>query len=480
MITIRGVSLLGIGVYRPSLWTTKSAILGRGNRAKPKTSDVRWIRNRDEDVATMTFEAARPLLEKFGYGSIRTVYLAAEQSSTWGRLRAPVVSGAVGISGDAHCSDVVGTSRAGSSAMVASVNAAAASGGQALCLAGHDMYALAGSPRQISDSHGGVALLFGSGDGLADVVGHRSSSSDNPHAYVRIGDRQEHRWDNRWYRDTVLGRQLPEVINGLIDEAVIDRHQVSALCLPVVDARQNALVARASGLDSLAPVAPAAGLHGAAQPLMALADTIDAVTPDQYVIVAGVGQGVDAVLLRRASTNLPVHQVRNNEVHECSYAEYLRLADLVATERTLRADTDRRQILPAMSRNAALTSTMTGGRCAKCGTEQFPRAEICVAPKCHFVGAQEKIELSRRRGRLRTFTRDYQAATTAAYNAIGMVDFDGGSRLLMDVADVFDETAAQVGDPVLPTLRIKETDERRGLARYFWKAALTDGTKIDA
>jgi uncharacterized OB-fold protein len=54
-------------------------------------------------------------------------------------------------------------------------------------------------------------------------------------------------------------------------------------------------------------------------------------------------------------------------------------------------------------------------------------------------------------------------------NHYGMVVFEGGGRIMMDITDVAPGDV-ETGLPVWMVFRIKEVDEKRGFVRYFWKA----------
>ena len=51
----------------------------------------------------------------------------------------------------------------------------------------------------------------------------------------------------------------------------------------------------------------------------------------------------------------------------------------------------------------------------------------------------------------------------------GMIDFDGGGRMIAEFADVAGEI--EVGAEVRMVFRIKAVDDVRGMVKYFWKAA---------
>ena len=51
----------------------------------------------------------------------------------------------------------------------------------------------------------------------------------------------------------------------------------------------------------------------------------------------------------------------------------------------------------------------------------------------------------------------------------GMLQFDGGGRMLLDFTEV-DAGTIDVGLPLRMVFRIKDQDPLRGFQRYFWKA----------
>ena len=89
------------------------------------------------------------------------------------------------------------------------------------------------------------------------------------------------------------------------------------------------------------------GETGAAHPLVMLVDALERAKPGDKILVAGFGQGCDALLFE-ATEDLPRlvprlgvkgHLARRRE--ETNYAKFLAFNDLVAIERGLRADIDK-------------------------------------------------------------------------------------------------------------------------------------------
>jgi uncharacterized OB-fold protein len=52
---------------------------------------------------------------------------------------------------------------------------------------------------------------------------------------------------------------------------------------------------------------------------------------------------------------------------------------------------------------------------------------------------------------------------------VGLIQFDAGARLLMEIVDV-PTVGVKVGTPVRFAFRLKAHDELRHYTRYFWKA----------
>ena len=69
-----------------------------------------------------------------------------------------------------------------------------------------------------------------------------------------------------------------------------------------------------------------------------------------------------------------------------------------------------------------------------------------------------------------TFTADWLMFYPSPPLYVGLVQFDNGARVLMEMVDV-DPAKFDVGSALRMVFRIKEKDGRRHFNRYFWKAA---------
>jgi uncharacterized OB-fold protein len=140
---------------------------------------------------------------------------------------------------------------------------------------------------------------------------------------------------------------------------------------------------------------------------------------------------------------------------------------LVELDWGMRAETDNKTALTQLYRSEDQILGFIGGKCAKCEAVQFPRMPACV--NCGALGSQTPFALADQPAKVATYTADWLMYTPSPPLYVGLVQFDVGARLLMEMVDV-DPSKLDVGTPLRMTFRIKERDAMRHFDRYFWKA----------
>jgi uncharacterized OB-fold protein len=88
---------------------------------------------------------------------------------------------------------------------------------------------------------------------------------------------------------------------------------------------------------------------------------------------------------------------------------------------------------------------------------------------CGTTEPQESYPLADAPAKVATFSADWLMFYPAPPLYVGLVQFDNGARVLMEMVDV-DPANFDVGTPLRMVYRIKEKDSRRHYNRYFWKA----------
>jgi NAD(P)-dependent dehydrogenase (short-subunit alcohol dehydrogenase family)/putative sterol carrier protein len=100
--------------------------------------------------------------------------------------------------------------------------------------------------------------------------------------------------------------------------------------------------------------------------------------------------------------------------------------------------------------------------------------DICVKPGCGAFYSQADYEFADVPARVKTFTADMLSISVDPPAIYGMVQFEGGGRLVADFTDC-ELDDLKVGLPVQMAFKRKGVDKERGFVNYFWKAVPIPG-----
>jgi 3-hydroxy-3-methylglutaryl CoA synthase len=476
-----GFGILSFGAYLPRARLQRQAIAaanawfapGLRGLAKGERSTCNW----DEDSLTMAVEAARDGLVGFDRDALAQLVLASTTHPFDDRCNAGVVANALQLKSALRTLDATGSLRAGSSALMTAL-AASTGFGQTLVVAADARKSKAGSVQEMHYGDGAAALLVGEGEPIARLIGAHSETVDFVHQYRMHDKAHDYAWEERWVRDEGYLKIVPRAVAALLERRAVDPATIAHFCMPGTLSRIGAAVAKRCGLpddavrDNLAAVC---GDTGAAHPLLMLAATLEVAKPGERILLAAFGEGCDALLfevtpaIARATGRRGVHGALANRREDGNYMRYLSFNDLVDLERGMRAEPDKPTQMTVLYRNRDMIQGLVGGKCRKCGTVQYPRQRYCVNPECNALDSQDDYAFAERNGKIMSYTADALTYSPDPPTYFGMVQFDGGGRMLMDFSEI-DAGKIDVGLPVRMVFRIKDTDPMRGFVRYFWKA----------
>jgi 3-hydroxy-3-methylglutaryl CoA synthase len=477
------IGIVSYGAYLPRLRLNRkmmaaanawmdSSLLAHG---KGERSMANW----DEDSITMAVEAARDCLADQDRRSIEALYFASTSLPFADRQNSGIIAAALNLSEQIATLDVTASQKAATSGLLAALNAAKSTDRNILFAAADKRRTKSACAQEMQFGDGAAALLLGSGNVVAEfLVGH-SSSVDFVDHYRGLNRTYDYGWEDRWIRDEGFGKIVPPVIARALEKAGLKPDQVDHFVLPSVYSGLAAGIAKKAGLrpqavrDNLAAVC---GETGAAHAIVMLVAALQQATPGQLLLVAGFGQGCDALLFRTTErlaampARIGVTGSLARRKEENNYLKFLSFNQLVAQERGLRAEYNPQTALSALYRKRKMVLGLVGGICSKCRTPQFPKEGVCVNPDCNSIGPQEDFPFADRPGRITSWSADALAYSADPPSHYGLVQFEGGGRFMADFTDC-DVGAVQVGMPVRMVFRILGTDELRGMTRYFWKAA---------
>lgn len=474
--------IIACGAYIPRLRLQRSVIHGANSWFVPGLRGLargeRAIASWDEDVVTMAVEAARDALTGRPRDTIRAISLASTTAPFADRQNAGIVKEALNL-GDAVASlDVAGSQKAGTGALLQALQAVAGGAGDSLVVAAEKHRAPPGSEAEMTDGVGAAALLLGSEGVAARFLGARSVSIDFVGHFRAAGAPFDYVWESRWIRDEgylgIAGRAVREALAALGCSGEAIAHFVA----PIPARGVAAAIARSAGIPESAvrdDLSMQVGYAGTAHSLLMLADALAAAKPGERILVLGFGQGADVLLFEatdligKAAAGLGVAGWSGLGQKEENYLKYLAFEGHLVMDQGMRAEFDQKQPLTALYRNRKTVLGLVGGRCRTTGTVQFPRSEIGVSGNGGETGVQDDYPLADIPARIVSFTADRLAHTPDPPGCYGLIDFEGGGRMLCEFADVA-AADLEVGKRMRMAFRIKAVDERRDFIRYFWKA----------
>ncbi|WP_375286061.1 hydroxymethylglutaryl-CoA synthase family protein [Sphingomonas sp.] len=475
--------ILAYGCYIPRRRLQRAAIHaanrwfapGLGGLAKGERAVANW----DEDAITMAVEAARDCLTDIDRAGVQGISLASTTLPYADRLNAGVVKEALTLPDGTRATDVTGSLRAGTSALVAALDGTAIQ----LCIAADRRKARPASEGEMIQGDGAAALLIGQGEVIARVIAQHSVTVDFVDHFRETGADFDYGWEARWIRDEGYTRLLGGAVRDALAGADIAADSIDHAVIPVSARGVAAGLAKKLGIRADAvtdQLQATVGDTGTAHALLMLAGVLERAKPGQRILVAGFGQGVDVLVFEatEALARLPRrhgfagHLADRQE--DANYQRFLFHRGLLDLERGMRAELDQKQPGSTLYRHRKAVLGLVGGRCTKTGTVQFPRTDISVNPNDRATGTQEDYPLADRAARIVTYTADSLSFSPDPPTYYGTIDFEGGGRLVAIFAEVGPEDV-EVGRPMRMVFRISAVDEQRGFTKYFWKATVGRG-----
>jgi 3-hydroxy-3-methylglutaryl CoA synthase len=462
MEKMRGI--VSIGTYLPRLRMARSAMaealgwLMPGMDAKGYRALGYW----DENSTTMGVEAARAAL-KTAAEPVSRLALVTTSPVFVEPQNAATIHRALALPRTAPTQDISGAGRGCLTAMIQMLEGSGAS----LIVAADRCKGPAGSVHETRYSDGAAAAVIGNEDPIFEYLAGADLTSAFIDRYRVSGRVSGQGWEERWVREEGILKQVPIAIADALSRAVVEAGQVRHFVFPSILGGIGAALARTCGLSEATAadnLVERCGNIGSGHALAMLAHAAETMAPGDLVVVAAFGQGASALVLRRTSRELDDGAKVTGQL-EAGIVDtnYLRLplyGGMLEWERGLRGRAVPGEALSTLHRNEDALLGFLGERDIPSGEVRFPptgRGEV------------EPWPLADRRGRIASFAADLLAFSPSPPSCYGLIDFDGGGRLMMDVTDP-DAASLQVGDAVRFVFRIHDSDPATGYVRYFWKA----------
>ncbi|HPC33355.1 MAG TPA: SDR family NAD(P)-dependent oxidoreductase [Syntrophales bacterium] len=478
------VGITAYGAYIPRLRLSRMAIYQAMGWFAPALIMVaqgeRSMCNFDEDSLTMAVAAARDCLTGMDKKAVDAAYLCSTTLPFADRQNAGIMTTALNLRDDIMTADFTSSLRAGTSGLIAALDAVrAGSRRRVLVTATDKRETKPGYFYEMWFGDGAAALLVGEDQVIAEYLGSSSVTHDFVDHYRGADRHYDYMWEERWLREEGYAKFIPQAVQGLLKKLGITMKDVAKLAFPCLFPAEHRNIAKALGA---APTQVVGTMHevcgetGAAHPLLMLADALAGAQPGDVLLVAGFGQGCDALAFR-VTENIATLPPRAGVAGALAakettdnYMKFLKFRELIHPEMGIRAEAPTQTAMTVLWRNRRMLTGLVGGRCRACGTPQFPRQDYCVNPACNAHQSQDDYEFADIPAKILSFTGDLLAVSVDPPAVYGTVEFAGGGRFLADFTDCRAEDI-RVGLPVKMVFRRRFTDNERGFAGYFWKAA---------
>jgi hydroxymethylglutaryl-CoA synthase len=464
------VGIVSYGSYVPYRRLKRAAIAAVLGVAA--TRGERSVASFDEDSVSMAVAALRDALKAAAATDVRSLVFATTTAPYAEKLNAALVGAAALLPAEIRASDSTGSIRAGLSAMLQAADAVAATGGQAaVAIADSRLGAPEGKAEQ-ANGDGAVAFLFGNENVIAEIEATASLTREYLDSWRAPGERFAHSWEERFALTQAFNPLFKKIIHDVLEKAKVQPADLAKIVLDAPNQRAADEILRELKIDSAKvadSLAVTVGQTGAAHAALMLTAVLPSAKPGDRILVATVGDGADALMLRvtpAASAFKPVHSVGRmvESKGDVSYGNYLKWREILPTEPPRRPDPER-PAAPPMMRSEKWKFGLIGSRCTVCGTAQLPPQRVCV--KCRAFDKMEPYAFADRTGRVATYAIDRLAFSLNPPTVNVVVDYEGGGRFLCEMTDCEPDKVA-IGDEVEMTFRRLFTAD--GVHNYFWKA----------
>ena len=446
----------------------------------PSMKGEKCVANFDEDSITMAVASSMNCLEDRNRQSIEGLYFATTTSPFTERCGAGIIGTALDINSKISTFDFTGSTRAGTSALISAIHSISSGTAHSALVCASDMrLGKPGSSQELGFSDGAASLLIGDKDVIAEWEGSYSVSYDFPGTWRTANDTTDRAWEDRFGREEGYKKFIIESISGLMDKYKQGPGDINKIVFPGIYPRDHASICRTLGFgpDQIHDhLMNDMGNTGTSYPLMLLISALQEARPGAMIIIAGYGNGCDAMLFK-VTDNIERIQKKKGGLKKSlkskrelkSYEKYLAFRGLISPEGGIRAEAIPYTAMSLAWRDRREILGLCGTRCKECGTPQYPAQKVCVNPDCQAIDKMESYRFSDKKGKIFSFTKDLLSYTPNPPALYAVIDFDGGGRFWFDITDC-DLDSLTIGTEVKMTLRRRYVDERGGIIGYFWKA----------
>ncbi len=462
--------IVSYGAYIPYYRIKKDTIArAYGKRAGKGAKAVAYC---DEDSITMSVMAAMDAAQGCDLAELKTLYFASASSPYREKQSATEVMAALDVDRDIRTGDFSNTLRAGSTAMLAAVDAVERVGGLAMVTMSDCRLGAADGKFENELGDGSAAFVIGSENLLATLDGSVSVSREALDQWRSGDDTFVRNWDVRYANTQIYTPAVTKAVKNLLAQLDLKPEDFAKAVIYAHDDKTRSGVAAKLGF---APEQVEASMYseigntGNAAAGLMLCSALDNAKCGDRILVVTYGEGCDAMaftVTERAESCRAANSVEKLLSHkdeELPYGKYLKWKEMITCEPQKRPAQER-SAQPDYLRNHKKNHHLYGSRCTECGTVVFPAQRVCV--HCHAIDKTEPYCFLDKKATIRTFTIDGLSLSMDPPNILVVLEFEGGGKMMTYLVDCKKENV-HVGMAVRPTYR--KMFKADGIHTYFWK-----------
>ncbi|NVL92697.1 MAG: hydroxymethylglutaryl-CoA synthase family protein [Desulfobacterales bacterium] len=465
------VGITSFGAYIPAYRLSRDEISRAwGTRSK---GGERAVAKHDEDSLTMAVAATFGCMKGGGQRG-DGLFFASTTSPYKEKQGAAIIAAAVDLPKETRTADFTDSLRAATIAMNSAVDAVKSGTAENIIVAASDCRMGAGKSQfEPLFGEGAVALGIGNADIIASIEGSHSVFSELLDVWRLEGDSFTRSWEERFIINEGYMNTMQRVISQIMEKYKVTPKDFSKVVFYGPDRRSHTSLARRLGFDLETqvqdPLFDSIGNTGTAALPMMMVAALDEAKPGDLILVANYGDGGDAFIMKVTANigkfrgNQKIKELLEKKIN-INYEKYLNWRDLVPIQELSRPQSPTPSIT-CLWRESKSVLAFYGKKCKKCGTAQYPPQRVCI--KCQTKDDFEDYKFSDKKGNIFTYTLDYLTPSRESPAVVGVVDFEGGGRVMCEVTEC-EPSKITIGMPV--EMCFRKIGLRGGVHNYFWKA----------
>jgi len=465
------VGITSLGVYVPAYRLTRDEI-SRAWKTKSLGGE-KAVAGHDEDSLTMAVGATLDCM-KDSPQKVDGLFFASTTSPYKEKQAAAIIAAVVDLPEETRTADFTDSLRSGTIALSSAIDAVKSGSAENIMIAVSDSRMGAGKSQfEQVFGDGAVALTIGRSRVVASIEGSYSLFSELFDMWRLEGNPFVQSWEERFILTEGYMNVMQKIVTGVMKKYKLAPKEFAKVILYGPDGRNHANLAKRLGFDLQTQVQDllfqSIGNTGAAALPIMIVRALSQSKPDDKILVANYGDGADAFILK-VTKNIEgmqgkqrIKELLSRKIY-IDYEKYLKWRDLVPLEEPRRPDY-RPPSITCLWRERKSVLSLYGNKCNQCGVVQYPPQRICA--KCQAKDDFEDYKLSDKKGKIFTYAVDYLTPSREPPAIIGVVDFEGGGRVMCEVAEC-EPSKVKIGMPVEMCLR--KLSLKGSIHNYLWKA----------